>query len=1005
MDFPRMEFLAIKKVIMDGFYISDVLEGFNTSLPVILTASVINTFIGFLLLSFEVNSSRNKPKTFKYAYYSLLLPLLLAPVLLSLFISKFSQSIFGLSSNDNPWILLFGGILFHSWIAYYLLKHIFNAHIKLITFKSIDFNLASSNSNYKSLSLFVIIFIKPILFTLFFCVLLNQSMISLPTFTGGKVETYISHIYNFISNLMNGNPEVNTSYILISIISFIILNLGIVYLFVQLIRSIHLYKFKKNILFLFKRNSIKGLNLNLFLYLSSGVFFLFSVFVLLAIANKSEFIWDENFIKIIRSLFGKHLIIIFISFTLFLTIYTISLKYLPYYFGDRIFQHYQKFITVISYFALLPPVIFGLIAFLSAGKNNSNYIEFFTLILYSFLLILFFFNKTSVLKHIPIYLNTKNMRHNRKKRILTIQLTDLYKVSIPLFITMYFLWIEDGITTLLSDEPNNFANTIRGLYLSDLSPQIYLGVLICFLFYLVLIFGIQKLQNIMKKIVIKSLQKQVIYIGLFFTILISSVSSANAGVNDFVIASKMTSIDSTVSMVEIKSLHVNFKDKCYLDIGNCITKLRIDTLNFNYDKSILCIRGGSQNVDIEIKHVIGSNTPSKCPDIKFENIYLNRVDINEDNHHYLEESSFFNLDLRDGKTSFRTINVMNSCIPDITIRANFKSKNILLKNISTSNIDIKSNSSDLPTVNMELVNISFVPILLDHLSIRIEKINISNFRLETYNKSDYSLNLILRDLKLFGQNKIVTNNVNTSLEIFKLNLLSNLSISGNSYKDLIVSEVSSTSKEPSNLSIDAPISLSGDIKLIDVKLNQVSINLGSKIYSKLDNIELRDLQATSKIIIDKELLKWYSENCSNPIVRRDILKHFKEKGVYEDSQAIGLQAVYYDKKSDLSSLFRPLSWVIDKLTGFGIELLNPLITFLILLLGYLVIRLILVYKLYNGFSFSFFDLILDDKILADTEKAKEKKALYLKILRLSFNILVFIQITLLSIYLSQTTLQ
>jgi hypothetical protein len=179
-----------------------------------------------------------------------------------------------------------------------------------------------------------------------------------------------------------------------------------------------------------------------------------------------------------------------------------------------------------------------------------------------------------------------------------------------------------------------------------------------------------------------------------------------------------------------------------------------------------------------------------------------------------------------------------------------------------------------------------------------------------------------------------------------------------------------------------------------------------------EDFELQDISVTGDVAVPSKFIELLSPQGSSAIGRLRFLKILQEHGRFCDSrEIIGTYALYSRKKTEILSLHPFTGRVLDWMTGFGVEMMKPLITFLFLLFLYLLLRTLLLFWDNKLASPRAVRSILGEALLGGffvpviRRKHHARIQWSLNNLRVVFGWFVFIQVTLCSIYLSQTTLQ
>lgn len=177
--------------------------------------------------------------------------------------------------------------------------------------------------------------------------------------------------------------------------------------------------------------------------------------------------------------------------------------------------------------------------------------------------------------------------------------------------------------------------------------------------------------------------------------------------------------------------------------------------------------------------------------------------------------------------------------------------------------------------------------------------------------------------------------------------------------------------------------------------------------SNLKTVQISHLKINDSISIPKIILEKMSEPGINPFQRGAFSRLVQQQGRYSDQPgAINLDAIYFRKYADLTVINSSLAFIIDNLTGLGIRLEKPLRLFIFVVIFFYLFHVwacqgsSFIRRLGNGLT-----LLLAGSFLGVDGLGLVRNRKMYQIIRGLLRLIFYIQVALLSIYLSQTTLQ
>ena len=200
---------------------------------------------------------------------------------------------------------------------------------------------------------------------------------------------------------------------------------------------------------------------------------------------------------------------------------------------------------------------------------------------------------------------------------------------------------------------------------------------------------------------------------------------------------------------------------------------------------------------------------------------------------------------------------------------------------------------------------------------------------------------------------------------------------------------------------DSQIEIKGggfqEMRFNQISIGELAISSDDSLSASLLAVRARDVAVEGTLSVPKDFVQFMGRADMNPIYRNKLFRLLQERGVYAESgKAVDLDALYLRKRGDLESVSRLAAWIVDWLTGFGIKLYRPLCSFLLILGVQLAIRLWF-YRIEPLWKSRLRQTALGRFSGTDPKGLHFSTSL--------FDLTYFVQVTMLSIYLSQTTLQ
>lgn len=149
-------------------------------------ASFVTTLIGISLATLKDSKFNKLVLNFH------VIPLFLAPVLISKIFIDFLSANYSMTVRQSQWILAVLGILFHSWLAYFILSNLFNFQKRVQDFISIVTSTRNIGLKKNAIGFVLVLkFARPVIMTWAIIYVFFESMVSPCAFSDTPVCTII----------------------------------------------------------------------------------------------------------------------------------------------------------------------------------------------------------------------------------------------------------------------------------------------------------------------------------------------------------------------------------------------------------------------------------------------------------------------------------------------------------------------------------------------------------------------------------------------------------------------------------------------------------------------------------------------------------------------------------------------------------------------------------------------------------------------------------------------
>lgn len=696
--------------------------------------------------------------------------------------------------------------------------------------------------------------------------------------------------------------------------------------------------------------------------------------------------------------------------------------------------------------ALIPPALIGTAGLLCVVGRVSQYaIAYALLLAYSYVLLRFFVSDAELASDRVLLHNAKLLRFRFSRRSLVVLLSAVGGVFLPALLAFYFLWIEDGVQVTILTSGDNLASLVRGLRQARLIAGTYYGVMVVFSAWVILFLGVWLMTRLRYHFFAWRLRKLLSTTALVLLAVLALTDRAIAQTGGNVSSGTTSSCEHKVAIIAAGAEY-NITDRgCGIIRFDEVTlqgsagSLRVDAPDASVEISKLnLLRAGAtlridgilgQKVrELSVRSVALPTAGSMDrAQIEFGNANIGRLTVNglkleNANNPSSGQRPTVNLIIQDS-SSAEVIEVHKLISPELRLRlANSGHDSVHFEGVSSASLQITSSPKRANGGSIEgdvtlegrpgqRPLIAFDSVQLRNLRLAIEgssgaDIRLSNIQTEPQanavfllNISGGRVNIHLEDITLGGPLQL---QASARVPIYSVTMYG---LARATRSPISIVTVGLRSMNLSRLVLK-------ELEIDGLDLCQSSVQ-----NSAPDDIDVENISVTDEIVIPSELMQLLSFQGSDTVSRVRFLKMLQEHGRFCDSkELIGIQALYSRKRAELLSLHPFAGWVIDRMTGLGVDITKPFVTFLGSFILYLLLRIILLFLALkptdNGrFTWRASRSVLGEAIwgcffaLAVPHQHQLFIQRALDSLRLLFGWFVFVQITLCSIYLSQTTLQ
>lgn len=998
--------------------------------------SFLTTWIGVAL---TVATENRLNRTIKLIHAS---PLFIAPILISKILTEFLTVYFDSTVCQTHGILTILGVIFHSWLAYFLLTNLFNFNKRVSDFLFIT--RTSHLLTFKHSPIFELALLKfsrPILMTWAIIHVFFESMISPSAFTSTGVSSIVFTMWDCGKEIGYNwlKPYLALITSLIFIIVIYLSYLISIIIEKTMIKKISSYERRlttekkytnwENTMTYFTRFLSTVKCVSAIFHTSIIIITIFTIirYIKTNISNTSSIVSD--IIKIGYTFFSDAVLIGMVSMLLF-SLFLIWK--LPSYSFSGYFTKKRYYLLIA---AILPPVIYGILGF-TVTIDKTTYIlsKWFFIIFYSLSLFIFFLNWPRLNNQQSLFANANSTEQTNKNKTYLFISSHVFSLLKAFVLTTYIMWTEDGIQTLLSNNDNFLASKIRGFHSTSLTAGTTLGLGIGFTIVICLILMVNHFEKQRFIYINKYFSNKIIFLALILMFFQDSIGQGSNIIGGQKIKlskkldqSKVSVTDNNLTLILSEGRYQYTIDTLIIENANpTITiqnapsaSLVVKTLIITGNQNLVIFKGSNINEiqNFYIRKII--NNGYKLPSLNFVSINIEKLEIINTEEKETEQDISI-----ESSCKIKSLVIRDMHLNNLSIACNTKMI-INLYNIISNRIIIKGSimHSEENSVSLIINNVYFEPGYNNQPSIlEISDLNLITTNISIFNRNNPKLqgpleckfdNVgLLNDLYGPGMvnHSIEISDLYTSIHFKDLTIGGKLLLIIEKIEDLIFENISKN-ENASDAIFDCQISKS-DNKLPKISLEKIDVTNLKICAGSLGDIDasFRHINVTEEFEISENILKSMNEpNDNKPaFARNQFFKLLESNGrICDKNKDLGLEALYQKKRAETSYFFSPLAFIIDKFTGFGIHATNAIWTFLAYTIFFLVLNFLLINNkikekrnVITKLTHAFLYLIFSSHKYTDNLND-------LSVHRLShlYRIVLFIQITLLGIYLGQITLQ
>ena len=458
-----------------------VWSNLGNTLPLFSLTAVIITLVSASLVTLEWLYP--KRPWIEIVVYVHMLPLLMVPALVALELSGSFEETFTATARGSPVALGFFGYLFHTFVAYLVLKRVLNWENTLETLRLLRVNLQNFDLPTR-VAVHFLLLVPPISALLVVLIVFQESMLSAPFFLTKHTALYVMVRDN--PNLLHSAPVLLIGLVVILVI------LSVSYAVPKRIGAVlvtfaihnRMRRLRNGIA---EAHSSRGIwswtlklvvSLSAFVNLACILIVLQRVLVRVGLHNFYN-LWTISWRGAVASLSDSAMVcgIFAVSITLFLLFYI----------GAMLVAERGLSCAVLNSAPLIPPAIIGTLGLLFVfNRSSQESIGYLLLIFYGILVTLFLLRDPKLRRQYVLIGNIRTARSSQTSILWPLVASPLGGTLVPVVFAIYFLWIEDSIQVNILNDSHSITNHILGMKASAPPASDYLIILFSFLTWLVL---------------------------------------------------------------------------------------------------------------------------------------------------------------------------------------------------------------------------------------------------------------------------------------------------------------------------------------------------------------------------------------------------------------------------------------------------------------------------------------------------------------------------------------
>lgn len=960
-----------------------------------------------------------------------MLPLLMVPALVALELSGSFEENFTATARGSLLALGFFGYLFHTFVAYLLLKRVLNWENTLETLRLLGVNLQNFDLPTR-LAIHFLLLAPPLSSLFVVLVVFQESMLSAPFFLTKHTALYLMVRDN--PNLMHSAPVLligSVAILVVLSVSYAVpKRLGAVLAMLAIHNRMRRFSNRIG-----QGHSNRGLwpwtlklvaSLSAFVNLACIVIVVLRVLVRVGLRNFSA-LWTVSWRGAAASLSDSAMICGIFAASITLCLF--------FYIGAMLLAERGISCAALNSVPLIPPAITGTIGLLFVfNRTSQESIGYLLLVFYGTLLTLFLLRDPKLRRQ---YVLIGNIRSSRTSMLWPLLASPLGGTLVPIVFAIYFLWIEDSIQVNILNDSHSITNHILGMKASAPPASDYLIILLSFLAWLVLALlavTVNRGRFAWVEYILQHNRRSAARVISVFLLFVTVVLDSRASVQntdshgsrnkDCNYQEKILHGDipwrvsqSGCPAVNVGKLIIEGPTIPHVLLPSAI-RLKITEIVFTQRNSGLEFEGdaGSAAAEVQIGSITTPDSGTETPEIQFANIKLQTLVVDGDDssdetlrptHHqrislvmqdsaaasHIELSDFYGktIDLRLLRTS------------------QVNPARVYMHGINTMELHIhgdltgKAHEGNVPaavSINAELerpASTEAARVLMDGLSLQKGYVMIAPSSDGT-TSPPCRVSIQLNNLDLSADTSPISfqsDKCQADISLQSIRVKGKVDLQARTIRHLILSDIAPGSPG------DSQIEIKGggfqEMRFNQISIRELSISSDDNLSASLLTLRARDVDVEGTLSVPKDFVQFMGRADMNPIYRNRLFRLLQERGVYTESgKPVDLDALYLRKRGDLESISRLTAWIVDWLTGFGIKLYRPLCSFLLILAVQFSLRL-----------WFYRTEPLWKSRLKQTARGRfdgtDPKGLHFS--SSLFDLTYFVQVTMLSIYLSQTTLQ